>query len=303
MVVLVTGGSGFIGSHLVEKLIEKGYDVRVFDQIKPRRKDVEWFQGDLLDQNDILLACKDVDVAYHLAAIADVGVAVSNTNICININEVGTVNLLKACTSREVERIILASTTWVYGRAEGIVDEDSPIPLPEHIYTKTKIGQEHLVYSWNQHFGLPYTILRYDIPYGPEMRSNMAIAVFVKKATKKEPITIFGDGNQGRCFIYVEDLAWGNVAALNSVAKNQVFNLAGTEFITINQIVDELRKLFGEIPIMYESQRPGDFKGVKISIDKAKHILGWQPNTPFSKGLRRYIEHVKSLDLWLRVAR
>lgn len=301
--VLVTGGSGFIGSHLVEKLIEKGYDVRVFDQIKSRRKDVEWFQGDLLNQNDILLACKDVDVVYHLAAIADVGVAVSNTNICININEVGTVNLLKACTSREVERIILASTTWVYGRAEGIVDEDSPIPLPEHIYTKTKIGQEHLVYSWNKHFGLPYTILRYGIPYGPEMRSNMAIAVFVRKAMKKEPITIFGDGKQGRCLIYVEDLAWGNVAALNTVAKNQVFNLAGTRFITINQIVDELRKLFGDILIKHEPQRPGDFTGVKVSIEKAKRILGWQPNTPFSKGLRRYIEHVKSLDLWLGVAR
>ena len=293
MVVLVTGGSGFIGSHVVDKLVEKEYAVRVFDQIKPLREDVEWFRGDLLNQNDILLACKDVEVAYHLAAVADVGVAVSNTYICININEIGTVNLLKACTSREVERIILASTTWVYGRAEGVVDEESSIPLPEHIYTKTKIGQEQLVYAWNKHFGLPYTILRYGIPYGPRMRSNMVIAIFVRKAMKNEPITIFGDGNQGRCFIYVEDLAEGNVAAMKTEGRNQIINLAGSEFITINAIVENLTSIFGPLTVTRESPRPGDFKGITVSIERAKNILGWTPKVPFNLGLKKYIEFIK----------
>ena len=297
MVVLVTGGSGFIGGHVVDKLVEKGYDVRVFDQIKPLREDVEWFRGDLLNQNDILLACKDVEAAYHLAAVADVGVAVSNTYICININEIGTVNLLKACTSREVERIILASTTWVYGRAEGVVDEESPIPLPEHIYTKTKIGQEQLVYAWNKHFGLPYTILRYGIPYGPRMRSNMVIAIFVRKAMKNEPITIFGDGNQGRCFIYVEDLAEGNVAALKHEGENQIFNLAGSEFITINTIMENLTRVFGAINVSSEPPRPNDFRGVTVSIERAKNILGWTPKVPFRLGLKKYYESVnKSIE-------
>lgn len=293
MVVLVTGGSGFIGSHLVDKLVEKGYDVRVFDQIKPLRNDVEWFQGDLLNNQDVLLACKDVEVAYHLAAIADVGVAVSNTSVCININEVGTVNLLKACTSREVERIILASTTWVYGRAEGVVTEEHQIPPPEHIYTKTKIGQEHLVNAWQKHFGLPYTILRYGIPYGPRMRSNMAIAIFVRKAMRKEPVTIFGDGSQGRCFIYVEDLASGNVAALSKLGENQIFNLAGTEFVTINQIVKSLKQIFGDVLIERQPSRPGDFKGAKVSIEKAGRLLRWKPKASFKIGLRKYIEHVQ----------
>lgn len=293
MVVLVTGGSGFIGSHIVDKLVEKGYDVRVFDQIKPLNENVEWFRGDLLNYNDILLACKDVEVAYHLAAIADVGVAVSNTSICININEVGTVNLLKACTSREVERIILASTTWVYGRAEGIVTEESPIPLPEHIYTKTKIGQEQLVYAWNKHFGLSYTMLRFGIPYGPRMRSNMAIAIFVRKAMTNEHITIFGDGTQGRCFIYVEDLAEGNIAALKREGKNQIFNLAGSEFITINTIIENLTQMFGSINVLREPPRPSDFKGVIVSIERAKTILGWTPKVPFTLGLKKYIDSIK----------
>jgi len=293
MVVLVTGGSGFIGSHVVDKLVEKGYDVRVFDQIKPLRENVEWFRGDLLNQNDLLLACKDIEAAYHLAAIADIGVAVANTHACININEIGTVNLLKACTSREVERIILASSTWVYGRADGAVDEESQIPLPEHIYTKTKIGQEQLVYAWNKHFGLQYTILRYDIPYGPRMRSNMAIAIFVRKAMKNEPLTIFGDGNQGRCFIYVEDLAEGNVTALRPEARNQIFNLAGSEFITMNMIIENLKQMFGPINVSSEAPRPNDFKGVFVSIERAKNILGWSPKVPFGLGLKKYVDSIK----------
>jgi UDP-glucose 4-epimerase len=292
MVVLVSGGSGFIGSYVVEKLVEKGYDVRVFDQIKPDREDVEWFRGDLLNQNDVLLACKDVEVVHHLAAIADVGVAVSNTYHCININEIGTVNLLRACASREVERVVLASTTWVYGRAEGVVNE-SPIPLPEHIYTKTKIGQEHLVYAWNKHFELPFTILRYGIPYGPRMRSNMAIAIFVRRAMKNEAITVFGDGNQGRCFIHVEDLSEGNVAAMKNEGKNQIFNLAGSEFITINDIVENLENIFGHITVSKEPPRPNDFKGVVVKIEKAKNMLGWRPKVPFAQGLKKYVEFVR----------
>jgi len=301
MVVLVTGGSGFIGSHIVDKLMEKGYNVRVFDQIKPMREDVEWFRGDILDNNNTLLACKDVEVVYHLAAIADVGVAVSNTKLCINLNEVGTANLLKACTSREVERIILASTTWVYGRAEGTVDEENIIPLPDHMYTKSKIGQEHLVHAWNKHFGLPYTILRYDIPYGPRMRENMAIAIFVRKAMKKEPITIFGDGTQGRCFIYTEDLAEGNIAAMRTEGRNQIINLAGSDFITLNNIIENLTHIFGPLKVSRGPPRPSDFKGVIVSIERAKNILGWTPKVPFKLGLRKFTAFIKRMKVYPKI--
>lgn len=293
MKVLVTGGSGFIGSHIVAKLIEHDYDVRVFDKFKPRQKNVEWFKGDLLNEKDVLEACKDVEVIYHLAAVADVNVALSHFELCLMINEMGTMNFLKASLAREVERIILASTTWVYGRNTGIIDENTPIPFPEHIYTKTKIGQEQLVYAWHNHHGLPYTILRYGIPYGPRMRSNMAIAIFVRKAMRHEPITIFGDGNQGRCFIYIEDLAEGNVAALKESAKNEIFNLAGTEFVTMNKIAENLQKILGNFKVRYEPMRPHDFEGAKISIEKAKEYLEWQPKTQFREGLEKYIEYVK----------
>ena len=290
--ILVTGGSGFIGSHLVDKLIERGFDVRVFDKMKPLREDVVWFQGDLMKDEDLLLACKDVEAIFHLAAVADVNLAVSYPETCLDVNENYTVKLLKAAVANEVERILLASTTWVYGQANEKVDESSPIPMPDHVYTKSKIGQEHLVYSWYKSYGLRYTILRYGIPYGPGMRSNMAIATFVRKAMRREPMMVFGNGNQGRCFIYVGDLAEGNVAALKESGKNEIFNLAGNEFVTINQVVDNLRQIFGEIDVRHDNSRSNDFKGVVVNIEKAKRLLGWEPKTSLKIGLKKYVEYV-----------
>jgi len=291
--VLVTGGSGFIGSHIVDKLIEKEYKVRVFDKQKPQQEEIEWCKGDLLNDEEVLEACKDIEAIYHLGAVADVNIALSHPELCFHVNEIGTLNILKAAIAREVDQIILASTTWVYGRAEGKVDENTPVPLPDHIYTKTKIGQEHLIVAWQKHYGLPYTILRYDIPYGPRMRSNMAIAIFVGKAIRKQPITVFGDGNQGRCFIYVEDLAEGNVAALKDAGKNEIFNLAGPKFVSINYVIDVLRETLGEIKIEHTPPRPHDFKGIVVSIEKAKKLLGWEPKTSFEEGIKKYLQHIR----------
>jgi UDP-glucose 4-epimerase len=294
MNVLVTGGSGFIGSHLVDSLAKLGASVRVFDERKPLRDDVEWFKGNLLDENDVLAACKDIEFIFHLAAIADVNVALSDPILCLRVNEIGTMILLRAASAMEVERLILASTTWVYGKAEGKVDENTPLPPPDHMYTKTKIGQEHLVLAQHKHTGLPFTILRYDIPYGPRMRSNLVMEIFVRKAMQKEPITIFGDGSQGRCFIYVEDLAEGNVAALQPTAQNEIFNLGGSEFITINHIVEALRENFKDLKVEHSPPRPGDFKGVLVDSDKAQRLLGWKPKTKYKVGLKKYIELVSS---------
>jgi UDP-glucose 4-epimerase len=230
---------------------------------------------------------------FHLGAIADVNVATVNPTLCLQINEIGTLNLLKAASATEIERIILASTTWVYGKTKGEVDENTPIPPPDHIYTKTKIGQEHLLAAYHEHTGLTYTILRYDIPYGPRMRSNLVMSIFVRKAMQIEPITVFGDGNQGRCFIYVEDLAEGNVAALKQTACNQIFNLAGSDFVTINRIVECLRSEF-DLKLEHLPPRPNDFLGVTVNIDKARKQLGWEPKTKFDTGLRKYIRYVQN---------
>ena len=294
MVMLITGGSGFIGSHVVRALVSDGFSVRVLDKLKPPSDEIEWFKGDLLNKEHVYDAMQDVDTVFHLGAVADVNVAVTDPEGCLAVNEMGTLNLLRACSGREVERIILASSVWVYGKAEGAVTEETPVPLPSDMYTKTKIGQEHLVYSWCQSHPLAYTILRYDIPYGPGMRMNMAIAAFVRRAMRKEPITIYGDGQQGRCWIFVTDLAYAHCLALSEAAKNQILNIAGSEFVTISEIVDILKETFGEFPINRAESRPGDFRGVHTSIAKAQKLVGWNPATHFRQGLLKYIEHVRT---------
>ena len=293
MSVLVTGGSGFIGSHVVEALRSKGYGVRVFDQAKPVASDVEWIKGDLRSKEDAYNAVRDAEAVFHLAAIADVNVATTDPQLCLDVNEQGTLNLLSACSGNEVDRFILASTVWVYGRATGTVNEDTPINLPDDIYTKTKIGQEHLVHSWGKSHSLRFTILRYDIPYGPRMRSNMAIAAFVRRAMSKEPISIFGDGKQGRCWIYVTDLAEAHVHSLKPEADGQIINLGGEDFVTIAEIVDMLKRKLGDFPVKHEPPRTGDFAGVRTSIEKAKNLLGWSPAVSFDDGLSRYIESIR----------
>jgi len=293
LVVLVTGGAGFIGSHLACVLLDQGFEVRVFDKVRPPNDRVDWFKGDLLSKENVFDATKDVEAVFHLAAIADVNVAVADPDLCLAVNELGTLNLLRASSGREVNRFLLASTVWVYGKSEGVVTEQTPIPPPLDTYTKTKIGQEHLVHSWCSSHSLSYTILRYDIPYGPGMRGNMAIASFVRRAMRKEPISIYGEGSQGRCWVFIEDLVHANCLAMGEKARNEIINLAGNEFMTISQIVDLLERAFGSIPVKHEPPRSGDFKGVLTNIEKARTLLGWSPKTSFSEGLSRYIASVQ----------
>jgi UDP-glucose 4-epimerase len=292
LVVLVTGGSGFIGSHVVDALIGEQITVRVLDKTQPLNNKAEWCKGDLLSPEELHDAAKDVETVFHLAAISDVNVSATDPELCLRVNELGTLNLLRACSGRDIEHFVLASTVWAYGRTLGIVTEESPIPPPNDIYTKTKIGQEHLTFSWCQMHSLPYTILRYDIPYGPRMRANMAIANFVRRAIRKQPITIYGDGKQGRCWIFVDDLAQAHCLVMSRKAENETINLAGKEFVTISDIVAGLSKTFGDIPIKHEPPRASDFVGVRTSIEKASRILGWTPATSFTQGLDRYVQSV-----------
>lgn len=307
MKVLVTGGSGFIGSHVVEKLLDRGIRVRIYDLMYPdfleslaegKRKMVEYYQGSLLEEDRIRLALSGMDAIFHLAAVADVNDVASEPRYAENINMKGTFNILEAARFTKVKRVIFASTVWVYQdtpQEEKILTEDSPISLPSHFYTATKFAGEANCTSYSKLFNVPFTILRFGIPYGPRARGTTVGAIFVDKALKGEPLTIAGDGSQYRKFVYVEDLAEGCILALKSIARNKIYNLEGDKKITIKQIAETIKEILGEAKIVYIADRKGDFSGKEISNEKAKKELGWYPRVSFKEGLTEYIEWYKSV--------
>ena len=297
--VVVTGGSGFIGSHVVDALLKRSNDVRVLDVVPPHRPDVEFIKTDITDLGQVLEACEGATDILHLAAVSNVDEAYQKPAETVSINTMGTVNLLEAARRYRVHRFLFASTVWVYGGARGSdVHEDSPFYMPGagHIYTSTKIASEFYIHDYARLYGVPITVLRYGIPYGPRGRSGTVIPIFVRKALMREPLTIFGDGSQYRNFIYVEDLALGNVEALKDIAENQIYNLEGLRPISVREVAETIRKLLGNVQIEYKPPRPGDYRGKVVSSEKAKRDLGWTPQVDFEEGMRRYIEWFKQAE-------
>lgn len=292
MRVLVTGGSGFIGSHIVDKLRDRGIQVRIFDMVMPTfRTDVEFYHGSILDLEALGMAMMGIDAVYHLAAVADVRDVYERPHYAESINVRGTMNVLEAARRGGIKRVIYGSTTWVYGETTGeLVNEQSPLRAPSHLYTATKIASEYYCQCYSKLYNLPVTILRYGIPYGPRARNGAVIPIFVQKALSGEPLTIAGDGSQFRQFVYVEDLAEGNVLALRSIAENKTYNLDGNETITIKRIVETIQKVIGKVNVKYIPSRPGDFSGKEVSSEFARKELGWEPKVGFEEGVRRYAE-------------
>jgi UDP-glucose 4-epimerase len=298
MKVLVTGGAGFIGSHVVDKLRDRGVEVRVFDGIKPvYRTDIEHYQGNLLDMTALAFAMGGVDAVYHLAAVADVKDVFNDPHASEAINVRGTINVLETMRRTGVKRIVYGSTTWVYSDADpAAVDETTPLQAPSHLYSATKLAGEYYCQCYAKLYGLEATILRYGIPYGPRARDGAVVPIFVRKALNGEALTIAGDGSQFRKFVYVEDLAEGNALGLMPVAKNRIYNLDGTEKITIKQIAETIQRIVGDVKIEFTPARPGDFSGKEVSSVRALKELGWAAKTSFEDGVRKYVQWYKERE-------
>ena len=281
MSILVTGGSGFIGSHVVDKLIDSNLDVKVFDIRKPHCEDVEFIQGSIVSLEELNAAMKDVEYSFHIAAFSNINKVAENPLKAVDLNIMSTARVLEASHNSGVERVIYASSYFVdSGRG--------------HLYTTTKTASEMLCKDYYTLYGLPFTILRYGTAYGPRSRDEDVVSIFVKKALSHQPLTIYGDGNQSRNFIYVEDLAEGNVTALKDAAKNKTYNLEGMRPITVKEVAETVKELIGDVKIKYKEMRPGDFEGKTVSAVKAKRELGWEPKIDFEEGVRRYIEWYKA---------
>ena len=295
MRVLVTGGAGFIGSHVVDRLQAHGHEPVVFDLVQSpyhAQGDVVTVIGDLADPEATRHAVRGCDAVIHLAAVADVNDVVADPIRADRINVHGTQMILEAARQEEIARVVYGSTVWVYGNSpvEGELDEDSAIALPSHLYTATKIAGEMYCLSYNELYGGEHTILRFGIPYGPRARPAAVVPAFVLRAQRGEALTIAGDGCQTRQFVYVEDLADGVVAGLLPAAANRVFNLVGEEEVSVRQIADTVRELVAPVPLVHGPERPADVRIGHISGARAAKELGWRAETPFDEGVRRYVD-------------
>jgi UDP-glucose 4-epimerase len=295
MRIAITGGSGFIGSHVVDRLIDAGHTLFVLDTRPPHRPDVTYRPVDLSNLAGLVQATRDVDVVFHLAAVSNVNDAYEHPVGTVRINVTGTVHVFEASRRNEISRTVLASTVWVYAGAHGDnpLDEEAPFHLPSagHIYTSSKIASELIAHNYNELYDTPFTILRYGIPFGPRMREQLVIPRFVDMALNGKTITVHGDGSQFRNYVYVEDLAEAHVLALSEDAENEVFNLEGAEPITIRRVTEAIRDTLGiDVAVEFGEARPGDYAGKEVSGDKVKQVLGWAPSTPFEDGMRRYVD-------------
>ncbi|MBV9607050.1 MAG: NAD-dependent epimerase/dehydratase family protein [Solirubrobacterales bacterium] len=294
MRVLVTGGSGFIGSHVVDKLRAAGHEPVIYD-LRPspwhEAGSVDTVLGSITDRESLERALHSCDAVAHLAAVADVNDVHAEPEDAERVNARGTVAVLEAARRAGVKRIVYASTIWVYSDCDGeVVDEDTLLPAPSHLYTSTKLAGELYCKAYQELYGIDFTILRFGIPYGPRAREAAVIPAFVNKALRGEPLTLAGDGGQSRRFVYVEDLAEGVASGLADVARNRVYNLASDENVTIKQIALRVQELLGDVEIVYTPARPGDFGGKVVLSARAEQELGWTARTPFSEGVKRYVD-------------
>ncbi len=282
MNILVTGGSGFIGSHVVDKLIEAGHKVRVLDIKQPsHRQDIEFLKGDITSREDLMGSLINIDIVYHIAAFSNIDLVKAHPLTTIEYNILGTAYLLEECRKRGIKRFIFASSVYVYEERG-------------HLYTTCKIASELLCKNYNTLYSLPYTILRYGTAYGPRSRQADAISIFVKRALSGENLVIHGSGEQKRHFTYVEDLALGSVTALEPMAENKTYTLASREAVSIKRLAEIIKGMFNnKVAIEYDSAREDDYQEELLDLEKTRNELSWEPKVNLKEGIRRYIEWYK----------
>jgi UDP-glucose 4-epimerase len=291
MKVLVTGGAGFIGSHVVDRLRTGGITPRILDvRPSPHHQNVDQVLVDLLEVDAVEAAIRGCDAVIHLAASANVDEVARDPAHAEAVNSRGTLNVLEAARRTGVRRVVYASTIWVYGNRPGSVDEEAAVQLPDHLYTATKLAGEMYCRSYSELYGLECTVLRFGIPYGPRARPAGVIPTFVTKALAGDALTIAGEGLQSRRFVYVEDLADGVVRSLSAQAVGRTYNLVGEESVTVRAIAETVRDLVGETPVVHTPARSADFQGAEVCGARAARELGWRPQTSFAQGVSRYLE-------------
>src|SRR5881628_497015 len=308
MRVLVTGGAGFIGSHLVEKLLASGHEVVILDDFNdfydPQTKhanvaglarDVTVYHVDLRDSESVrnLFHREKVDAIAHLAARAGVRPSIQQPRLYYDTNVTGTLHLLEAARVTGVERFVFASSSSVYGASKRIpFSEDEHLTQTLSPYAATKIAGEFLCSTYSHLFQMRVVALRYFTVYGPRQRPDLAIHQFTRRIYAGQPIDQFGDGSTRRDYTYIDDVLQGTMAALQYQGPlYDVFNMGESETIQLKELISAIENALGKkAKVNRLPEQPGDMPLTCADISKARKLLGYNPTTKFSKGLPRFVD-------------
>ncbi|MCF8052737.1 MAG: SDR family oxidoreductase [Desulfobacterales bacterium] len=296
---LVTGGAGFIGSHLVDALVEDGWQVAVLDNLSTGRLEnlaqsqdrIEFVEGDIRDLKLVGRLAKGCKAVFHQAAVVSVPLTVQDPVGSAEVNEIGTLHVLEACRRQKVKSVVLASSCAVYGDDPQVPKKEDMTPRPSSPYAVQKLAGEYYAGVFSSLYGLSAVCLRYFNVYGPRQDPSSpysgVISIFMDRAVKKLPPTIYGDGLQYRDFIFVKDVVRANLlAASAAAAAGKVFNIGTGRQVTINDLWKQISKIseYAAAP-EYGTARDGDIRESLADTGTAKAELGFEPEVSFKDGL------------------
>jgi UDP-glucose 4-epimerase len=305
--IVITGGAGFIGSHIGESCAKDGHEVVIIDNLDDyyslqlKKENIEcvlksgiatFVHGDITDLELLRKVIdKDVDYVFHEAAQAGVRISVENPFKPNEVNVLGTLNVLQASLEADVERLINASSSSVYGKVEYLPFDEKHPTQPVSPYGVSKLTAEHYCRVFYEVYGLPTVSLRYFTVYGPRMRPDLAISIFTRKMLKNEKITIFGDGTQTRDFTYIDDIIQANKKLLDICkADGKVMNIGSGNRISVNDLAMNLKEIIGSLSeLIYAELQKGDAEHTLADVSLAKELLGYESYVDIREGLRRFV--------------
>jgi len=312
--ILITGGAGFIGSHVAEALLREGHEISIADDLNdfysPAQKEenlsaircsgpVEFYRVDIRDDSAVreVFDAGRPDLVVHLAARAGVRPSLQQPLLYQQVNVGGTLMLLEQCRRRNIQRFIFASSSSVYGAANRVpFHEEDSVYRPISPYAATKLAGEHLCYTYSHLYGIRTICLRFFTVYGPRQRPDLAIHKFTDMIAKGEPIPVYGDGSSSRDYTYIGDVVGGVLAAARRDDPFEIVNLGNSSPVSLRTLIETIERALGaKAKIRWLPEQPGDVPITYADISKAQRLLGYHPRTPFPAGIEKFVE-------WYRLA-
>lgn len=314
---LVTGGAGFIGSNLCQKLLELGNDVYIIDNFNDfydpeiKRENISYvkktsekyqkklivFEGDIRDKVLLKETFKnDIEVVVHLAAMAGVRPSIEKEHLYWDVNIMGTQNILEECKNNNVKKVVFASSSSVYGNSPTVpFKESDKVDFPISPYAATKKSGELLCYTHHHLYKTSVACLRFFTVFGPRQRPDLAINKFTRMIMNNEVIPVYGDGTSYRDYTYIDDIVDGIISSIEWVTNNEcvydIFNLGGDEPISLNRMISTIENTLNrKAKIQYLPMQPGDVNRTCADISKSTNVLGYKPKTTFEEGIKKFIE-------------